>query len=374
LFVLLADDVATALQRGGLIVDLPEEIRNALARNAAQLMPITVDWSSHVICVLTVEEVAKELKRDTHFADYVINTRRRYRLSWQDGKYFSCYEEEPCESKYQSDVAMSSVHESSFDGERFFGSSVYGSEKPRRVIRDTLAVRAARNAEARYGNGHYFEEVGFIMPSRVIDLQQHAPVRSKVLQALEEGGELIHVDEVEFQGRKLVRLRIISDNPVRRRAEKVDLEKARIELNHTVESEESKDGIIEGIKFQRQLPEKCVDEFYLDPQLNYAMRRSEWKYEQIEGARIVDCEDFQSVVGRPFHLPTKCIESGGSWTTVHEVTQICVDPLPEERLSLKDICSTPGTVIHENSGDRDRKTYVVEPDGTLRELRDGEQP
>jgi len=87
--------------------------------------------------------------------------------------------------------------------------------------------------------------------------------------------------------------------------------------------------------------------------------------------RAADCEDFQPVPGKQIHLPRKCLARGTIKTDVMEVTEISVDPLPVERFSLKNICSNPGTSIHELlDGDR-RKQYVVEADGTLREIRRG---
>jgi len=205
-------------------MDFPNEVRNALLQNAAQLMPITVGWSSYTICSLTIEEVAKTMRGNCHFADFVINTRRHYRASWQDGLYLQHREDKQPESKYTS-PAVARVHESSFDGQKISGASRNETDQNWLVIRNDLAVSAARDIESAYVGSEYFEHCGFLMPGRIIDLMQNNPVRSKVLQVLGENGELTNLYEVELDGRKVIRLRILSDNPVRRHAEKVDWEK-----------------------------------------------------------------------------------------------------------------------------------------------------
>ncbi len=327
-------------------MDFPEEIRKALLQNASELMPITVGWSSHTICSMTIEEFAKEAQIDCHFADFAINTRRRYCVSWQDGKYLEHREDEQPASKYTF-PAVASVHEFSFDGENIFGASRHEADEPWRVIRSNLAVKAGQDIEATYIGSDFLEYSGFIMPGRIMDLLQKSPVRSKVLQVLGDGGELTDFDEVELGGRMVSRFRIVSDNLIRRAAEKVDLEKARIELDRTLESEESKVAHIEAIKSERQLPEKCVNVFYLDPLFNYAIRRFEWNYEKSNWVRTIDCEDLQPVPGRQIHLPKRCLARGTIKTDILEMTKISVDPLPAERFSLKDICGIPGTSIHE---------------------------
>src|ERR1700684_327336 len=93
----------SAAPEGEPAVDLPDEIRSALLGDAAQLLPITLAWSSRVISSLTIEEAAKELERDLYFADYALNTRRTYRLSSQDGKFHSRYEEDRSQSRYSRD-------------------------------------------------------------------------------------------------------------------------------------------------------------------------------------------------------------------------------------------------------------------------------
>src|SRR5580692_9032732 len=104
------------------IMDFPQEIRNALLQSAAQLMPITVGWSSYTICSLTIEEFAKSMRGNCHFADFIINTRRRYRASWQIGSYLQHREDKQPASKYTS-PAVSRVHQSSFDGKNIAAAS-----------------------------------------------------------------------------------------------------------------------------------------------------------------------------------------------------------------------------------------------------------
>jgi hypothetical protein len=361
----------SAASEGEPAVDLPEEIRSALLGNAAQLLPITLAWSSRVISSLTIEEAAKELERDLYFADYALNTRRTYRLSSQGGKFHSRYEEDRSQSRYSRDYR--SVTETSFDVENFFCASRHARDQRWTVGRTSLASRLTENPDGNSVNGsHFFEEIGYILPNFAIDIQQNAGAQSRVLNILGESAELTGIDEVQLDGRKIVRVQIVSENPIRRHAEKVDLEMAKIELNRTGQSEESKAQIIDHIKSQRELPEKCVNVFYLDPQLNYVMRRSEWQYEGTETMRVIECDDFQPIPGRQLHLPKICTARGKNWNDVHEVTEISVDPLPIERFSLKEIIATPGTSLFEGAG-ASQKRYVVKDDGTMRELGRGEQ-
>ena len=320
-------------------------------------VPITVGWSSHVISSLTVEEAAKEMQRDTHFADYQLNTRSAFSsllAGWQvffplRGRAGDIAQRE---SKYNSEAAVLAVTESSFDGERFYCSSQYGSEKPRRVLRDTLAIRAARDLEARYGNGDYFEAVGFIMPSRVKDLQQRAPVRSKVLGVLEDAGELVGLDEVVILraerlsgfGSLLMTIQIRraggksgfgkSENPELKPHSRLGRNQRRYRGDQTSATTSRRN---------------AWNVFYLDPQLNYGLRPVSNGSMKFNSKRALHNRLRGFSIGTrktSFHLPTKCIDGGGKVEACSRgYWKSLLMLLPEQRFSLKDICNSPGTVI-----------------------------
>lgn len=251
-------------------VALPEVIRQALLQNATQVGPtITVAWTSQARSRMTVDVLTKVMKIDERWAEDRANGRATMRCTWQDGKYLSSYRQLMWPTK--PDERCHYV-ESSFDGEDLFMGST-GVDADGVPIKLEPGVIAAGFSVDRLANKRtqldsqfaytwYFDMIGLRLPTRFGDLQKQLPVRSSILVLLEEGAQLTDVDEVEIEGRKLTRLRIVLDNPDRRHAEKVDLEKhAAMLRERTAETEEGVQDLIAAIAKARQLPEQMIHVF-----------------------------------------------------------------------------------------------------------------
>lgn len=122
-------------------MNLPDTVRNALTQNAAELTPIGVWFSVCTECDLPLEEAARRMEIDLHFADYSLNTRRRFFVGWQDGKYLSRRQAEPRESQFEPSAAAGSMNESSFDGAFVSVAGKHGAERWV-VLRQTLPALA----------------------------------------------------------------------------------------------------------------------------------------------------------------------------------------------------------------------------------------
>ena len=217
------------------------------------------------------------------------------------------------------------------------------------------------------------------MPARIGELQKHVPVRSEILVLLERGAELTDVGDAELSGKKMTRLRMVMDNPERCQAEKVDLEKYARTLNGSAETEEGKQNLIDAIKKRRQLPEHLIHEFWLDPDLNYSVRRHEQQYEEGILLNRIDCTDFRKIGDRDLYLPNKITlenytadrDPGARFTEplliqTIEMTDLKRDPIPGEDFVLD--CKIPGQMIIDRRDRDHEQQFIVDENGERRAL------
>jgi hypothetical protein len=369
-------------------IELPEAIRKALLRNAEQLGPaITVSWTSQAHASMPVPELAKALKIGESWADERANGRMTMRCAWQDGKYVTSYRELPWPTK--AEPSYYQVH-TSFDGEDLFmlcnDVDAEGKDIPLEpgVMHVGLSIQRLADepseGDGAYAYIWYFESAGIRLPARIDELQKRLPVRSEVLVLLDQGAQLTDLADVDLDGKKTTRVRIVLDNQDRRRAEKIDLEKyAEMLQRMSAESEEGQHDLIEAIKRQRQLPEQLIHLFWLDPELNYAVRRHQQQYEPDTVLSRVECTDFRRVAGRDLYLPYKITlnnhtadrDPGAHFkeplvTQVLELTDLKVEPLADTDFILE--CKVPGQTIIDRR-DRDHvMQFIVDENGQRRAL------
>lgn len=126
---------------------------------------------------------------------------------------------------------------------------------------------------------------------------------SEILSLLEQGGRLEAVATVVAEGRKLLRIEINADNPVKKTAERL--------------SRASEEGIRSDTPEQRQLLKARMERqlgapatrkfvYLLDPALHYAVRQQEEWYEPNSLLRRCVASHFQKLSDRQLWLPWKC--------------------------------------------------------------------
>jgi hypothetical protein len=363
-------------------VDLPEPVRRALQENAAQVgSNITVAWKSQSHSPTPVPELAKLMKIDEEWAERLANDRAMVRPTWQDGKYLNSSRRL---SSADAGAQRFHRHDSGCDGEDLFSWStrVDGEGVPiplePGIMSAGCVIESLTNKtsqlESDFTHSWYFQRAGIRLPTRIRDLQQKRPVRSEILTMLEEGARLTSVDEVEIDDRKLTRLRIVVDNPDRKHAEKADPDKHAAMLEGTAETEEGKQDLIAALLKRRELPEHLIHVFWLDPQLNYAVRRHEQQYRDEILLTRVECTDYRKFAERKVYLPHKITTQNYTAErnpgvffkqpllfSVIEVTELKVDPLPDEQFVLS--FKLPGHMVSDQRDPNDVVNYLVDEDG-----------
>jgi hypothetical protein len=217
-------------------------------------------------------------------------------------------------------------------------------------------------------------------PMRTGDMKAKAPVRSEILYMLEHGGgKLIGIEDVELERRKLVKLRILADDPERATAASANLDRVRQELaGATTDAEINR--VIEDIKRKQQQPPKRLFVFYLDPALHFAVRRREEFWDPDVPLLRIDNEGYEKLADRDVFVLRKSVF--GSYnrkplpagkiaepvqTRTTEVTQVSTAPKPPETFTIA--YNAPGTHVYINDEKGKQTAFVVQEDGTLIDLR-----
>ena len=341
-------------------------------RNAALIAPITIRWTDRSRSMSEIEELARSINADNERADRMFNAHRNYRVTFQDGKYRASNEEVPREPR-----EVPRLNEAAFDGEFTYGGTVAPPEEGQvqtMYLKTPLANYTAKDMEGQYLSTDVFEAMSIRLPVRLGDLKK-SPVQSEILHMLDHGATLRGVDDVQLDGRNLARLRILADDPERARAEGADFDAVRQELaGATTEAEINR--AIEEIKRDRQLPPKRLFVFYLDPALNYAVRRREEFWDETTPLSRTTNDGFEKLGDRDVFIlrrslfesyNRKPVPAGNVATPVQtrttEVTQVSGDPKPPETFALA--YNQPGTHVYINDEKGKQTSYVVQEDGTL---------
>lgn len=358
---------AYAQSLSGQEVRLSDEIRDVLAQNAAELSPITVSSTSQYRSSLPQEEVIEKLKMHVT-SDYVFIEKPR-RMIWQDGKIY-CWRRE-----FDPSNPNGQAYEDSFDGQILYGGSpdatFNGTSQPI-FSKDSLSRLAKTKPNARYWNVAYFDQIGLNVPARVKDLHDNKS-GSEVLLLLEGGARLSGFEKVDLDGREVTRIELTADNPEWRAAEKrdpVEVEKLlrlSFQPEHVIKQE------LETIRLARELPEHRAYVFYLDPMVNYAVRRREELYEDGTLLLQVNNKDFKQLKGRDVWLPRSSTADYYTWTTIPgtyfkspvlshvvEVSEFRLDRVPDEQFVLN--YTKPGTIILDHTAPEGSLTYQIPAD------------
>jgi hypothetical protein len=365
---------------------LPPAVQQALEENARQLSPISVTCTTRMASRLSPEETFERLKlgeslglgRNRFFME------RPSRIIWQDNKIYVSY-------KYLSggvgDNETTSQQEIVYDAAGFSMGSIIGlsketiaEQKKRGVTNDPVVRNLTREPLAKVlqrqpagmgvDNPYFQQSVGLLLgtisrgetPGGVVDEQQpHAS--SAVLSGLNGGGKLISVETTVLDGRRLVRIELEGDNPIRSRAIAYDLVNQRKMLQRNREFNEKQSARLTGpekemrlrfqqqqeqgiriIEEQRKLPATRRYVFYLDPELHYAVRRFEQSYGPNALLTRSDCSRFEQIRGRQLWLPR------GVETELHEYYSVPETVLKDAFLSqIVEVTALDGNRVPEET-------------------------
>ncbi len=321
---------------------LPDEIRGALERNATQLSPITVSWTKQARTSLSQTEALKVLHmsdRSSAGSFFAAKTRRSI---WQDGKIYNWL---------RSGLDEDTEAEHSFDGSVLYMGSP-GTRLPDGSLQPSLSKHAVaslpdQRPEARYMPDDYFDTIGLPLPTTVGDLKASRSCRSEIMSLLDSGAYLKAVEDVELDRRRVVRVTLVGPNPERLAADQVDLAKEEALVRTGPMTEEQIKRYLGTIRQKQALPATRVLAFYLDPEIHYAMRRREERYEDGTLLHRTNYEEYEKLEGRKVWLPRRytvdhytywdipsIVHESPIFSDVIEVSEFVLKPVPDEQFVL----------------------------------------
>lgn len=274
---------------------LPDAIREALERNAAQLSPITLTLAEYPPGYSAPEGriddwLVPEAVQAGEGPFPGMHQGQLLRITWQDGKFRTWRRTRSGRPESES------VYESSSDGQVHYLLSRW-AEGPSAMLKTRMDDPKENHPDAVLFDPTYLEACGLTMPTCGESVRS-VPARSTILHQLDHGGELLAVDGN--------RVRIRADNPERVAAERVtDFRALEDELRRFAMSDEQIQNELAEVRRKQQLPKKWVWTFELDPEVHFAQRKIEASFEDGTLIRRMSCEDFQNIPGRDLHLPRK---------------------------------------------------------------------
>jgi hypothetical protein len=199
----------------------------------------------------------------------------------------------------------------------------------------------------------YFAAFAVSMSTTPKSIGKKRPPRSLILNLLEYGAQLSNVDQVRSENQNRVRLKIDATD------------------NFSATDIGWEIGI-----FPLGVPLDIASTYYyLDPQNNYDVVRSE--HFDASGFKVmqIDCSDYEKVDPRPVSLPKTCViqqfapkHNGAIETETITFKSISTKPLPVTSFTLHD--NTPGTYIIQHKSTDHQKVFIVQKNGTLKPQRD----
>ncbi len=245
-------------------VSISEKIRAALEANAAELSPISVSWVEQGRSTLTHEQAEAQL--DVYDRFFLPHPGR---VIVQQAKGYSW-----------SKSLEGNTFETSSDGEiLYIRNQIEGrGELSKRFI----AKLAKLHPPETWLSAEHFDRVEICFP-----LSSHNSsggiAKSATLARLEQGARIVGMEEVMLDGHACTRLTLVDRNP----------EWGRLNT----------------------LPKERNYVFYLDPQMRYAVRRTEERY----GDRLLiqtSNSQFEQLKGRNVWLPKKSVTDFYTWPMI----------------------------------------------------------
>ncbi len=330
---------------------LPQSIKDSLGLYA-ELKTLSIKWTQEVqprsLAHAMVDK--SDLELWTHpQACY---------LAWQGGKMFK---QRYDGTRQWKDAPNTSRQEIAFDGRILASGRPYLSfgKKKSETPLYSITLASDMDPDAEYFGVECFEHLGLHLPRGVGELLQAKHLTSEVLFMLEQHGRLKTVSAAQVDGRPLVRIVIIIENPDWRAlqaADPVAFEREFRKLGERSEEEIQKE--VNRVRRAKELtPRHLKHVFYLDPEFGYAVRR--WE-EFTEDGRLriqTNCTKHQKLPKSEIWLPCSCrtnkyifegkypgeIFKTPFLTHLMEVVEFDTKPVLDELFTMKP--AVPGTRV-----------------------------
>ncbi len=373
---MLAPAVAAAVN------GLPADIHAALEQNAKAINPIGIRYTTEIRSRLSERETFEKLQITPDRASPILFAKRPYRTI-VDGQRF--YTSENVDSLTPRDHRLIVVaDEGSFDG-----TVLYEGRKHQRLDDDSSGSlrkydwerqRKSNLSVKTHVRGPYFASLPWeasysgLSFSRKSSHLGELSAESDILRVLRTKGTLHSVENVSLGDRALVKIELIVENRTRAEAGWVDLNKLEQDNSEELATSEERSRTAENLRWQRKLPETKRMVYFLDPALNYAVRRREDWYDPHTLLVRCDCSEFEKLPDRPVWLPRRCESEihelqtrlyyqwpdasllvpqltfpldDSFLTEIVEVTELTTSPFPAEQFVLS--YTEPGTYIEDHT-------------------------
>jgi hypothetical protein len=250
---------------------LPAVVTRALEENSRGLQPVTVSWHEQIT-------TPWEPKRDSW-----------KQVTWQDGRLYARCKESHGVRDIETEFA-------------FDRHILYTLEKP--LLNKELAESVTR--QLIFGKS-YFDLVGVTIPVKGADLV--AQRASCTIRLLLESHFIESIDELNYEGMKRLRVRIISENEAHTTAmsEDPDMLAARVSRWPNVTKQTVRLATDAQIGM-RAMPPRIRQTIYLAPEHGYALTQSDDQYEDGTLLRRRVNSDFVQLEGRNVWLPRTCVD------------------------------------------------------------------
>ncbi|HZL37173.1 MAG TPA: hypothetical protein VFC78_17770 [Tepidisphaeraceae bacterium] len=316
-------------------MSLPRDIEEALRENAAGLDPITVSWQ-YTFHVYLHGDVLQEERHDE--------------LTWSGGKFYN--------SQTCIRPAQYGQSEFSFDGKLFCAG---GQDK---VIfsKELIDAASKRPLNQLAIVLDYCDDICLLVPTTRAEMLKDRAIH-RILKSLASGAVLAGIDRTRVGNRDLVRLRLNVANAIRDSATRADLAKVERSVRQwprEATREQDVKSVLSAIRQERQMPERLIDSYYLDPALHYAV--TQWEQSYPDGTPLYRCENtnFEQVAGRRLWLPRSCIVSQFWCGSPPEGFKLSVTPLFKRELSVTSISPTPDAKANFTLNYTKPGTFVVD--------------
>ena len=332
---------------------IPDVIAKAIQQNAAQLSPLEISWTSTFSSSFTPDELRSAAKIDPKIA-HIFSDKTIATVIWQDGKIYT----------YRLSEPRGRITEATSDGRvAYMGAKAVTPDthdRPR-LSKTLLATLASNQPKSVPVSADYFQITGLELANRAEDLAKCDSARSRIVSDLAAGASALSVTEVNLDGQETTRVELEEDNQIYVNAQKTDLTTLADELRNDGESEQEIADGIQAARLEKALPAKVRKIFFLDPKMNYAMRRYERRYPDGRLLELTTASDFSRVVDRPLWLPQNGVREMFVWSTVPDrvfekpvmieafaVTKMATDRVASDTFVLS--YTAPGTQIADETG------------------------
>jgi hypothetical protein len=342
----------------------PKEMRDALTQMQERLSPITVTWADQYVSPLSPEKTFEKLKIKSPPAK-VFFSRHISKLTWQKGEvYCSVPDLGSGGGKYECAFDGTILYEGN-PGAKFIDGSVQAH-----LTKHAIALLAKEQPDAQWISNEYFIAAGIWLPSRSVDLNAHKTAQSQILQLLDAGGQLQAIEPYNLNGAAVVRIRVAAENLQWRDAQNINLAEDEKLLRMGPNSEEYIHQELATIRRLQQLPHERWYDFYVDPKMNYAIRRSDELYSDGTLLQQTNNDQFELITARNIWLPRKSRVDYYTWPSisdtfekapilsrVFEVSEIKLDSVPDNSFILN--YTTTGALIFDKTSAVAPQSYLV---------------